>query len=272
MTRRLQAIMAGLLALVWTMAFVPVLAQGQPTGQLRVAYFSPDGPNVDVYIDGVRMLSSIVYKTVGTYQTLPVGDHKVDFRTAGADPGTAAIASATATLTPGSYRTVAAAGKAADLSAVVFNDGFTTPMQGKAQVRAIHFAPEVPAVDIAVKGGPIIFSSVGFDAASSYSSVASGSYDLEFRTAGSDQVLLTARGVTLKAGTVESLAGVGGAGRPIEVVQIEDAAAASASGGASTGMGGMAEPELLRSGGLLQTVLAVGLLAALLWVVRRRAA
>ena len=44
-----------LLALVWTMAFVPVLAQSQPTGQLRVAYFSPDGPNVDVYIDGVRM-------------------------------------------------------------------------------------------------------------------------------------------------------------------------------------------------------------------------
>lgn len=272
MTRGLQAILAGLLALVGTVAFVPVLALNQPTGQLRIAYFSPDGPNVDVYIDGVRVLSGIVYKTVGTYQTLPVGDHKVDFRTAGTDPGAPAVASATATLTAGSYRTVAAAGKATDLSAVVFNDGFTTPMQGKAQVRAIHFAPEVPAVDIGVKGGPVIFTSVGFDAASPYSSVASGSYDLEFRTAGSDQVLLTARGVTLKAGAVESLAGVGGAGRPIEVVQIDDAAAASASGGASTGMGGMARPELFGSGGLLQTILVIGLLVALVWVVRRRAA
>ncbi len=104
----------------------------------------------------------------------------------------------------------------------------------------MHFAPEVPAVDIAVKGGPVIFTSVAFPHATTYTSVAGGTYDLEFRAAGTDQVLLTASGIGVKSGVVESLAGVGGVGRPIEVVEIPDAAAAAAVGGAGTGEGGMA--------------------------------
>ena len=65
----------------------------------------------------------------------------------------------------------------------------TAPAAGKAEVRALHFAPEVPAVDVAVKGGAVIFSSVGFPSATSYSPVEAGSYDLELRAAGTDQVL-----------------------------------------------------------------------------------
>jgi hypothetical protein len=103
--------------------------------------------------------------------------------------------------------------------------------------------------------------------------VASGSYDLEFRAAGTDQVLLTARGVSIKSGAVESLVGVGGVGRPIEVVQVQDAAGAAAAttaagigGGASTGLGGMASPDLA---GLLQLGLVLVVFGTLLWVVRR---
>src|SRR5207237_9641754 len=125
---------------------------------------------------------------------------------------------------------------------------------------------------IAIKGGSVIFSSVGFPEATAYAAVASGSYDLEFRAAGTDQVLLSARGVTIKAGAVESLVGVGGVGRPIEVVQVQDAAAAAAvaggaGGGAGTGMGGMASPDLP---GLLQLGAVLAVFGTLLWVVKRR--
>src|SRR2546426_6187377 len=37
----------------------------------------------DVYIDGGRILTNVVYKTVGTYQSLPAGSHKVEFRQTG---------------------------------------------------------------------------------------------------------------------------------------------------------------------------------------------
>jgi hypothetical protein len=253
---------------------LPVLAANQPTGLLRVAYFSPDGPNMDVYLDGGRILTNIVYKTVGTYQSLPAGSHSVDFRQAGSSPASAALASVTPTLSAGAYYTAAAGGKGTALTAVVFNDGFTAPSPGKAELRALHFAPEVPAVDIAIKGGPVIFTGVGFPEATSYAAVASGSYDLEFRAAGTDQVLLTARGVTVRAGAVESLVGVGGVGRPIEVVQVQDAATAvsaataAAASGAATGMGGMAGPDIQ---GMLQLGGVLTVFGTLLWVVRRRA-
>jgi Domain of unknown function (DUF4397) len=271
---------AALLTLVSTAEdAVPALAASQPGGLLRVAYFSPDGPNVDVYVDGGRILTNVLYKTVGTYQSLPAGTHKVEFRQTGSSPGSPALASATANLSAGAYYTAAAGGKVAQLTAVVFNDGFTPPTAGKAELRALHFAPDIPAVDIAIKGGPVIFSGVGFPEATSYSAVASGSYDLEFRAAGTDQVILTAHGVNIKAGAVESLVGVGGVGRPIEVVQVQDAAAATAAvnssnsggggiGGAATGLGGMAPPDVP---GLLQLGLVLALFGALLWVVRRRA-
>jgi hypothetical protein len=273
----LVAALAVLLGLASAAAALPAQAASQPGGLLRVAYFSPDGPDVDVYVDGGRILTNVVYKTVGTYQSLSPGSHRVEFRQTGSSPGSLALASATASLSAGAYYTAAAGGKVAQLTAVIFNDGFTPPSAGKAELRALHFAPEVPAVDIAIKGGPVIFSSVGFPEATSYSAVASGSYDLEFRAAGTDQVLLTARGVSIKAGAVESLVGVGGVGRPIEVVQVQDAAAATVAasssgggiGGAATGLGGMASPDLP---GLLQLGLVLALFGTLLWVVRRRAA
>jgi uncharacterized protein DUF4397 len=280
---RLRLLLVGTVAALFTVAsaaadVLPALAASQPRGLLRVAYFSPDGPNVDVYVDGGRILTNVVYKTVGTYQALPAGTHKVEFRQTGSSQGSPALAAATANLSGGAYYTAAAGGKVAQLTAVVFNDGFTPPTAGKAELRALHFAPEVPAVDIAIKGGPVIFSGVGFPEATSYSAVASGSYDLEFRAAGTDQVLLTARGVRIKAGAVESLVGVGGVGRPIELVQVQDAAAATAAvnsssgggiGGADTGLGGMAPPDVP---GLLQLGLVLALFGTLLWVVRRRAA
>ncbi len=270
--RRLVAAGAVLSALL-ALAAAPALAANQPGGLLRVAYFSPDGPAVDVYIDGGRILTNIVYKTVGTYQSLPAGSHRVELRQTGSPTSSPALASTTANLSSGAYYTAAAGGKASDLTAVVFSDGFTPPTAGKAQLRALQFAPEIPAVDVAIRGGPVIFSSLGFPEATSYAAVASGSYDLEFRAAGTDQVLLTARGVTIKAGAVESLVGVGGVGRPIEVVQVQDAAAAAATaagvggGGAGTGLGGMAPPDIP---GLLQLALVLAVFGILLWVVKRR--
>lgn len=265
------ALLAVLLAFLCTLCPLPGLAaSGSTNAQLRVACFSPDGPNLDVYIDGARAVSDLAYKVVSPYQSVSAGNHRIELRAAGAEPGSSPLARNTASVVAGSYYTAAAAGKAAQLEAVLFSDGFTPPALGKAAVRAIHFAPEVPTFDIAVKGGPVIFKSVGFPSATSYSAVEGGTYDLEFRAAGSDQVLLAAPGVTLKPGMVESLAGVGGVGKPIEVVQIPDAAGVAASGGASTGLGGMAGPRLPRLPALLEVALVLGIVGAALWVGRRR--
>lgn len=263
----------GLIALVLgsfsALAPTAVLGAAPPTGFGRIAYFSPDGPAIDVYADGVKTLSNLAYKTVSSYQRFNAGNHTIDVRAAGASSSGAPLLSKVITISGGTYQTLAAAGKVAQLAAAVFDDGFSGPSTGKAEVRAIHLAPEVPAVDIAVRGGPIIFTNVAFPNATGYSPVSAGTYDLEFRATGKDTVLLVATDIAVKAGVVESLAGVGGVGHPIEVVAIPDAAAAVAVGGTGTGLGGSAW-QWSRTGMSIEAMLLLVLLSAGLWTVRAR--
>jgi hypothetical protein len=57
-------------------------------------------------------------------------------------------------------------------------------------VRFIHLSPDAPAVDIAVKGGPILFKDIAFEKASTYLAVKPGAYDLEVRPTGTTTVAL----------------------------------------------------------------------------------
>jgi hypothetical protein len=139
------------LGLVCSLSAVPTAAAGPPVGFVRVAHFSPDGPDVDVYVDGARTLAGVAY---------------------------------------------------------------------------LQFAPDVPAMDIAMRGGPVLFSSVTFP----------------------------------------------NVGRPVEVVQIPDAAAAMAVAGADAGMGGMARRGRLAPGGPSIPLAALLLAAVTLWASRRRRA
>jgi hypothetical protein len=258
------------LGLVCSLSAVPAAAAGPPVGFVRVAHFSPDGPEVDVYVDGARALSGVAYKAVSSYQPLPAGGHTVDVGAAGAS--TRVLTSRSLDVEAGSYQTVAVAGTMSRLTTAVLDDDAGAPGPAGAEVRAMQFALDVPAVDIAVRGGPVLFSSVTFPNATGYASFPVGSSDLEFRAAGTDQVLLTASGITVRAGMVESLAGVGGVGRPMEVVQIPDAAAAMAVGGADAGLGGMARPGRLAPGGPSIPLAALLMAAVTLWASRRRRA
>src|SRR5258708_4869757 len=75
------------LGLVCSLSAVPAAAAGPSVGFVRVAHFSPDGPEVDVYVDGARTLAGVAYKAVSSYQPMPAGGHTVDVRAAGASTG-----------------------------------------------------------------------------------------------------------------------------------------------------------------------------------------
>jgi hypothetical protein len=79
----------------------------------------------------------------------------------------------------------------------------------KAKVRFVHTSPDAPAVDVAVKGGPVLFSNVAFRQAGQYLSVDAGTYDLEVRLAGTMTVALNVPGVTLGVGKNYSIFAVG---------------------------------------------------------------
>ncbi len=120
---------------------------------------------------------------------MPAGSYRIQVSPAGAT--TPIVIDATITLESNKSYTVAATGLlgANDLKPLVLVDDRTTENQ-KAKVRFVHTSPDAPAVDIAVKGGPVLFGNVKFREASDYLSVDAGAYNIEVRLAGTTTVAL----------------------------------------------------------------------------------
>ena len=204
MTRRsvlnLVFVLTVLTSLVLSIA--PVLAGGTEA-RVRVAHASPDAPAVDVWVDGQPAFNNVAFKAVTDYANVPAGDHKVLVVPAGqTEP---AVISATLSLTAGQDYTVVAAGKLAEIKPIVLEDNNAAPAAGKAHVRFVHASPDAPAVDIAVKGGPTVFTNIAFGAASVYTPVEAGTYDLQALPTGTSTVALDVPGVALADGGVYTI-------------------------------------------------------------------
>jgi hypothetical protein len=175
------------------------------TALVRVAHLSPDAPLVDVYVNGARALSGVAFKDVSSYLPIPSGS--VNIKVTPANAATPVVIDATVNLNNGGNYTVAATGFLASIQPLVLEDDRGTT--GQAKVRFVHTSPDAPAVDVAVKGGPVLFSNVSFRQFSGYPQVAPGTYDLEVRVAGTTTVALAVPGVALRSGTNYSIFAVG---------------------------------------------------------------
>ncbi|WP_117237164.1 DUF4397 domain-containing protein [Thermus sediminis] len=197
------------------------LAQG---AMVRVAHLSPDAPAVDVLVNGQRAITGLAFKQVTPYISLPATRVRVQVVPAGQDAPV--VIDAELDLREGVYYTVAATGFLANIRPQVYTDtlaGFF-PRAGFARVRVVHTSPDAPAVDVAVRGGPVLFANLPFPRASTYLSVPAGSYDLEVRAAGTTTVALSLPGVNLESGKIYTVFAVGSLGAgTLSVVTVVDA-------------------------------------------------
>lgn len=168
--------------------------------RVRVIHASPDAPAVDVWADGKAAFTNAPFKGITPYAALSAGAHQ--FQVVPTGKTSPAVISATLTLAADKDYSVAAVGKLANIGPLVLEDNNAAPAAGKAHVRFVHASPDAPAVDIAVKGGPVLFSNVAFKAVGAYTPVNPGTYDLEVRPAGKTDVVLSIPGVKLEDGGV----------------------------------------------------------------------
>ena len=175
---------------------------------VRVGHLSPDAPNVDVWVDGALALEDVPYETVSDYLPLPPGERNIQVTPAG-DSSTVLI-DATVNLGADVAYTVAARGLLGDasLAASVFVDD-REPASGQSKVRFIHLGADAPGVDVAVTGGPVLFSNTEFPDNTAYLTVDSGTVDLEVRVAGTQDVALAVPGVVLMPDTNYTIFAIG---------------------------------------------------------------
>ena len=244
-------------------------AQAAPGDQamIRIAHFSPDASYVDVYMVSLnrkQLFPNVFYKGVSAYWKLAAGPFTYEVRPAGATPESAPAIRVTGRLEAGRAYTVAAVGRKAELRGVLFRDDMSPSAPGKAKIRFLAAAIDLPLVDIAIAGGRTLSSGVAFPEPTGYAQLASGTYKVEVRRSGAEAVLVKGN-VAVRPGTVTSVALLGGAGKPRELYAFGDATGTrvAPSGGIRTGAGGTAPSSRAPAAPVpLTAVATVGLLAA----------
>jgi hypothetical protein len=182
--------------------------------RVRVVHASPDAPAVDVWVNGSVAFSNAPFKGITDYASLAPATYNVQVTPTGATEPV--VIEADLALAANTDYTVVAVGLLADIEPLVLVDNNSAPAAGKAHVRFVHASPDAPAVDIAVTGGPVLFSNVPFKGVGDYLPVDAGTYDLEARVAGTTTVALSVPGVQLNEGTVYTIfaMGLAGGGEP----------------------------------------------------------
>jgi uncharacterized protein DUF4397 len=215
---------------------------------VRVAHFSPDASYVDVYMVSLnrrQLFPNVFYKSVSGYWPVAAGPFTYEVRAAGAAPDSEPVIQVKGNLAAGAAYTVAAVGRRDRLQGLLLGDDMAPAAPGRGKVRFLDAAFDLPAVDINLAGGPVLTSGLSYPERTGYRQLASGSYRVEARRAGGGAVL--ARGtVGVQAGSVTSVALLGGAGARRELYAFGDAAGSRAApaGGIRTGAGGTARAEV----------------------------
>jgi hypothetical protein len=205
--------MKKLLSVVATLALVLGLATSAfadgHQARVRVVHASPDAPAVDVWVNDGIAFSNAPFKGITDYAALDTGTYNVKVVPNGATEPV--VIEADLALEAKDY-TVVAVGLLENIEPLVLVDNNNSPAAGKAHVRFVHASPDAPAVDIAVKNGPVLFANVAFKEIGDYLPVDAGTYDLEVRLAGTDTVALDVPGLALAEGTVYTVFAMGLAG------------------------------------------------------------
>ncbi|WP_406686885.1 DUF4397 domain-containing protein [Rossellomorea vietnamensis] len=173
---------------------------------VRVLHAVPDAPNVDVYVNGNRVLRDVAFKDVSDYLTLPAGKYHIDVYPAGTSVTT--VISKKVKIDPGKIYTLAAVGTLNKMQLLPYLDEPTVP-SGETKVKFIHLSPDAPAVDIAVKGGDVIFPDISFKQATDYLGLMPMTVNLEARVAGSKNSVLSVPNVKLSPNQAYTIVAVG---------------------------------------------------------------
>lgn len=174
---------------------------------VRVVHASPVAGNVDVFVDGNRLLSNFAFGTVTGYVTVPAGAHRIQVAPAGKGINGSVI-NQTVSVAAGMPYTVAAVGTDANtLGLQAFVDNNLLSGAGtQAKVRVYHLSPNAGPVNVAA-GGSTVITGLTYKNASDYLMVPAGAYT--FNVTATQANATVPVNATLTAGTVNSVFAVG---------------------------------------------------------------
>ncbi|MBT2662404.1 DUF4397 domain-containing protein [Bacillus sp. ISL-45] len=198
--------------------------QASPSNTLpsmvRFLHASPPVKDVDIYVNGSRVVRDFSYKNNSSHMQLPPGKYQIDIYPAGESVST--VISKKIMVEPGRIYTAAIAGPAKNLRLLTFEDNPQTPV-GETKARFIHLSPDAPSVDITGENGDVIFSNVSYKQATTYLALNPMTVTLEAKVAGTKNTVVTIPDVKLEPNNAYTIVALGNAKGepPIEVIVLQ---------------------------------------------------
>ncbi|WP_160721169.1 DUF4397 domain-containing protein [Bacillus sp. USDA818B3_A] len=168
-------------------------AQGD--AQIRFLHTSPDSPNVDIYINGNRVIKDLAYKHISQILLLKTGKYHIDIYPSGNSVDS--VLNKNITIEEGKSYTLTTIDSVKKMRLLLYENHPEVPVN-EAKVRFIHLSPDTPELDIAVKERDVIFPNVSYKQATDYLGLTPMTVDLEARAAGSKDILLPLPKMTFK--------------------------------------------------------------------------
>ncbi len=174
---------------------------------VRMFHASPTASAVDVYMNGQKILQGLKYKQIGKYIKIPTGEYRIEIYPSGQTGRP--VLSQIVYILPSLRYTLTAIGTVDQLQLLPFFDHPYVSF-GESKARFAHLSPNAPAVDIAVKGGDVLFANVRYKQVTDYKKIpANERLGLEVRLAGTNEVVLTVPNVRFGTNQSYTIAATG---------------------------------------------------------------
>lgn len=181
----------------------------QAYGRLRILHGYTSFPEgFDLYLNNRLVAQNVPFAAITSYLRLPAGSYHLQIFPTGKKEDH--LLDQMISVGDDAYTLVLIddiTGASKQPSLLSYEDDLQ-PVEDRAKVRLIHLSPNAPRVDVAIKEGNVLFSQVGYTDAR-FISLPAGSYDLELRISGTDQVIYTIPRVRLEAKKIYSIFAVG---------------------------------------------------------------
>ncbi|MGV3504921.1 MAG: DUF4397 domain-containing protein [Adhaeribacter sp.] len=178
------------------------MPEPQPTSIVSFYHGSPDAPDVDIRVDGVKLNTQpYQYKTFSNYVSFTPGTRRIKFNPLNSE---VAYVDTALTFQKDKAYSLFLVDKLNQIDVLVLQDSLVTPEAGKSRVRFLNLSPDASSVDLATTGSTSStwFGDVAFKEAIEFKEVNAGVYSMQVKSTGSGEVLLPVSNVDLAAGRI----------------------------------------------------------------------
>ena len=179
----------------------------QTSSYIRILHASPDAPGVDVYVNNVLTASDVTYKEFTPYVPLAGGLYNIKAYRTGTKVNP--VINTNVNIPPSSIFTLAVTGMLKDIALTLVQEPPIQRLPSETFIRFAHLSPDTPHVDITLRNGEKLFSDVEYKEVTDYIPVKPGTYEIQARLAGTNNVILTVPNMNLRAGNIYTVYAVG---------------------------------------------------------------